>query len=662
MRVTLIAVALFAVTSLQAQVPTTTTLAQQTANNTSTSDAFPGQSNGNPAAGSVSKLPIRSLLYPGSTTKIYAHVEPWWGSGSHVDIGYSSQDPAQVHRQVQDMVSRGIDGAIVDWYGPDSYEDTGVKLLLSEAEATPNFGVIVEIDVGAIHWHSCYPTCSATTAVVNLFTQANSEFFSFPAIVRWNTRPVLMEFGFETLALPTGEPTGWNVVDWNTVQSQVPGNPALLHRNLGGYAKAQSTGAFTWMDPETVANFTAGFDDTSDLTWFYSNTLSTYPTMDTYGALWKGFNDTIASWSPTGGRHIDQSCAQTWLNTFNTVNQYYSATNQLAALQLVTWNDYEEGTEVETGIDDCIAMTPTLSGTQLSWSVTGNENAVDHYTVYASPDGLNLASLGDFSTSTHSVDLSQFTLPAGSYTMFVQAIGKPSVRNEMSAGISYSVAPPLPAPAPAPTSPTPTSPTPTTPTSPTPTSPTSPTPPPTTPTTPTAATTTTVAKDVSLSAAPAALTVNPGQSGTFTLTVAQVGASDPVQLSCSAPTGVSCSFSASTLTPSSSGSQVQLTVATPAQSAQNQSDAPVFAGLFSGLGLLGLATTSSARRKRKVAVVVILGLLLLSQIACGGVGNTTTTTTPQQPTTTVTATTYTITVTAVSGTVTKSTVVTLTVG
>jgi len=135
----------------QAQLPSTTTLSQQTANNTSAASSFTTQINGNLGAGNVSKLPIRSLLYPGATTRIFAHVEPWWGSGSHISIGYSSQDPAQVHRQVQDMVSRGIDGVVVDWYGPGSYEDTGVKLLIAEAEATHNFNVLVEIDVGAIN-------------------------------------------------------------------------------------------------------------------------------------------------------------------------------------------------------------------------------------------------------------------------------------------------------------------------------------------------------------------------------------------------------------------------------------------------------------------------------------------------------------------------------
>jgi hypothetical protein len=260
----------------QAQLPTTTTLSQQTANNTSAADGFISQSNGNAAAGNVSKLPIRSLLYPGATTTIYAHVEPWWGSGSHINIGYSSQDPAQVHRQVQDMVSRGIDGIVVDWYGPGSYETKGVQLLIAEAQATPNFSVLVEIDVGAINWFSCYPTCSATTAVINLFTAANTNFFSSSAIAKNNGRPLLMEFGMETLSLPAGAPAGWNVVDWSAVQTQTPGNLAIIHRNLGGYSKSQSNGAFVWMEPKSP--FIAGFDDLADLNWFYSNSISTFPT------------------------------------------------------------------------------------------------------------------------------------------------------------------------------------------------------------------------------------------------------------------------------------------------------------------------------------------------------------------------------------------------
>jgi hypothetical protein len=70
-----------------------TTLALETGNNTSTANSFGGQSNGNPGPGNVSKVDTHSLLYAGATTKIYAHVMPWWGSSSHTDIGYNSNDP-----------------------------------------------------------------------------------------------------------------------------------------------------------------------------------------------------------------------------------------------------------------------------------------------------------------------------------------------------------------------------------------------------------------------------------------------------------------------------------------------------------------------------------------------------------------------------------------
>lgn len=601
--------------SAPAQLSTSTTLAQQTANNTSASNTFAGQSNGNAAAGNVSKLPIRSLLYPGSTTRIFAHVEPWWGSSSHVNIGYNSQDPAQVHRQVQDMVSRGIDGAVIDWYGPGSYEDPGVKLYVSEAEATPNFTIVIEIDVGGIKWHSCYPTCSATTAAINLFTTASTNFFSSPAIERWNGRPVAMEFAFSTLTLPSGAPSGWNVVDWNAVEAQVPGNVAFLHRNFNGYSVAQSAGAFVWMEPESLSNFTAGFDDTVDLDWFYSNSVKSYPAKLPFGALWKGFDDTIASWSPPGGRHIDQNCGQTWLNTFAKINQYYSSTRQLAALQLVTWNDYEEGTEIETGIDNCVSLSPALSGSQLSWTTAGNENAVDHYTVYASPDGSALASIGDFSTSTHSLDLSSFSLPAGTYSMYVQAVGKPTIVNHISPAVTYTVTAVQPKPSPKP-----------------------------------------VQRNVTVSANPSSQTVTSGQTAAYTLTVAQTGSTDPVQLSCTG-SGVSCTFSSSTVNASSSGTQVQMTVSTTSQSARNLGDSPVLAALFGGIGLFGLTL-----RRRRVAALLLLACALALQIACGGVGMTTTTASkPPTVATTSTPTTYSITVNAVSGSVSKSTIVSLTV-
>src|SRR3954466_4112704 len=85
----------------------TTTLAAQTANNTSGSQSFINQSNGNSAPGNVSKVDVHNLLYPGATTKVYAHLLVWFGGSSHMNVGYSSNDAAQIHRQITDMISRG---------------------------------------------------------------------------------------------------------------------------------------------------------------------------------------------------------------------------------------------------------------------------------------------------------------------------------------------------------------------------------------------------------------------------------------------------------------------------------------------------------------------------------------------------------------------------
>src|SRR6202171_4178457 len=117
----------------------TTTLAAQTFNNTSAANSFATQSNGNRGAGHVSKSDIHSLLYSGNTTKVYAHLMVWFGGSNHMNVGYSSTDAGQVTRQITDMISRGINGVIIDWYGPDSSTDQAAKLVMAEAEKHPGF-------------------------------------------------------------------------------------------------------------------------------------------------------------------------------------------------------------------------------------------------------------------------------------------------------------------------------------------------------------------------------------------------------------------------------------------------------------------------------------------------------------------------------------------
>src|SRR5579864_2687624 len=158
----------------------TTTLAAQTANNTSAANSFVSQSNGNLGGGNVSKVDVHSLLYTGATTKVYAHLMLWFGQSNHMNVGYNSTDPAQIQRQVEDMISRGIDGVIIAWYGPNNAIDQATKLLMAQAENHPGFTFAIMIDHGAIEWDSC-GGCNPQQALTAQMQYLEQTYFHSPA-------------------------------------------------------------------------------------------------------------------------------------------------------------------------------------------------------------------------------------------------------------------------------------------------------------------------------------------------------------------------------------------------------------------------------------------------------------------------------------------------
>jgi PKD repeat protein len=407
----------------------TTTLTAETANNTSAANSFLSQSNGNLGATNISKMPTRNLLFPGSTAKIYVHLMPWFGFGDHMNVGYSSDDPVQVQRQVNDMVSRGLDGAIIDWFGQGtlthefaSYSQV-VQDFMQDAELQANFNFAIMDDAGSLQACAGTTGCDLTQTLINDLTYAYNNYENSPAYLHYNNQPVVYFFGEEAYTL-----------DWTRIRASVPGNPLFIFRNTGGFTSAQSNGAFSWVAPETVSSsdpMALGYLDNFDKT-----ALSLLPAYSTESG-YKGFNDALAAWGT--GRLIQQQCGQTWLASMAEAGKFYSAAKPMLGIQLVTWNDYEEATELESGIDNCVTMSAQAKGTVASWSITGQANTLDHYTVFASQDGENLMWLADVPTSSNSLDLAQFQLNAGNYTVYVKAVGKPSLVNKMSAGVSLTI-------------------------------------------------------------------------------------------------------------------------------------------------------------------------------------------------------------------------------
>ena len=395
------------------------TLASETANNTSAANSFRPLSNGQGAAGNVSKLPIQSLLYSGSTTKIYAHLLGWFGNSSHMNVGYQSNDVGQVHRQVADMMSRGIAGAIIDWHGPGSTTiDDTAKLLRKEAEAqNGSFQFAVTEDVGSLSTFAASNHCDVTDQVISDLNYIASNFAVSSAYLQMNGRPAVFFFGVDTY-----------YIDWNRVASSVAGNPLLVFRGSGAFKHVQSDGAFQWEDHNSSNPFDPQLTAQDQ---FYSTAVAN-PSKVAFGSGYVGFNDTLAGWGTN--RLTDRDCGQTWLASLNEVSKFYSSSHQLAALQIVTWNDYEEGTAIESGIDNCVYLTPSISGSSLHWTVSGgNENTIDHYTVFFSTDGKNLEDLADVPAGKHSFDLSS----QNSGTFYIKVVGKASFQNKISPGITY---------------------------------------------------------------------------------------------------------------------------------------------------------------------------------------------------------------------------------
>ena len=540
----------------------TTTLTAQTANNTSAANSFTNQTNGNLAAGNISQVDVHSLLYSGADTKVYAHLLLWFGGSNHMNVGYNSNNAAQVHRQITDMISRGIQGVIIDWYGPNNSIDQATKLVMAEAETHPGFTFAIMIDQGAIEWDSC-SGCSPQQALIQQLQYIEQTYFPSPAYMKWQGKPVVTNFNIDLSF----------TVDWNAVTGALSSQPVFLFQNNNGFSHALSSGSYSWVMP-TASDYGLNY-----LTSFY-DTGTPLENEQTVGATYKGFNDTLASWG--SNRIMGQQCGQTWLQTFSRINGIYNSGKQLAALQLVTWNDYEEATEIESGINNCLSVTASTSGNSLQWSVNGDESTVDHYVAYISKDGQNLMSLGEAYPGTGSVNLCSYSVPNGSYVSYVQAVGKPSIANQMSKAVKFTL---------------------------------------------NCSQDSSTNGNLSLGANPSALTIPKGKSGKMTVTATPLSGSfnNSIGLTCSGlPAGLTCSFSPGFITPGAKVASSVLTVTSePVAFAHNSVGRAFFlaSGLF-GFGLMGITVIGKINRRRMIALIggAVLVALVLFASSCGGGG------------------------------------------
>src|SRR5580658_8146493 len=78
--------------------------------------------------------------------QILAVYEPWFGHPKHLSVGYSSQDPVVIRKQIDHAKALGISGFVVDWYGDrEPFIDRSYALIQTIA-AEKNFHVSMMYD------------------------------------------------------------------------------------------------------------------------------------------------------------------------------------------------------------------------------------------------------------------------------------------------------------------------------------------------------------------------------------------------------------------------------------------------------------------------------------------------------------------------------------
>lgn len=421
-----------AANSSQAQ-RTATTLTQLTRNNTSASSGFAALPNGDAAPGNVSKVSIRKLLPPGFNGKILAHWMPWWKctedpcEGSHdkrdrVRVHYSTEDGAQIDRTIADMISRGYDGVMVAESNAGGDHTAGAVAMARESQKFANF----VFSVSENHLNKIQSEGEQWKKLMSDMLFAQSHYFNMPNYLRIDGRPVVYIFDNAQ-------------IDWARAEAQTQGNPIFI---LDGPSHAtKSLGGFYWFGGLTHNADVSSGEALRKLDSFYSEVAANRGRIYS-GSFFKGFDDSLAPWGER--RKIDQDCGLTFIRSLATATKHLSRTpGNLALLQVATWNDYEEGTEVETGIDNCGSIKAEVSGTQIkplpSFTSPGSEETVDHYEVYLSVDGENLLDAGPIAVGGDSFDAATLGLVPGTYKVFVQMIGKSHILNRISPVVSLSV-------------------------------------------------------------------------------------------------------------------------------------------------------------------------------------------------------------------------------
>jgi hypothetical protein len=273
---------------------------------------------------------------PGLHPKLLAVYMPWFGNHPPMDVGYSSQDPAVLRKQIQQARQMGISAFVVDWYGEsNAYSDHNFALL--EEVASQN-----HFQVALLYNEAADEDAQSTDDAIAALDKAYASYFGPTAEYRdayltENGSPIVFIF-----------PKSGHV-DWTKVRQHCnrwERAPLLIYKDQPAAQYAGDfAGSFAWVQPGPAGWAPDGGNWGQAYLENFYKTMQKHPDKIAVGGAWPGFDDSAAQWGLN--RHMQSACGKTLDETLNFYQRYYDNSKPLPFLLIETWNDYEEGTAIE---------------------------------------------------------------------------------------------------------------------------------------------------------------------------------------------------------------------------------------------------------------------------------------------------------------------------
>jgi hypothetical protein len=286
---------------------------------------------------------------PAEPAKMLAVYEPWFGHPQHISVGYSSQDPVTIKKQIQQAKSLGISGFVVDWYGDrEPYIDKSYALVQSIA-ADEHFNVAMMYD------ESTQDADMATDDALVAFDSFREKYLApeargRQAYLNYKDRPMIFIF-------PKGGRTDWNRVREET--NKWSPAPLLIYEYRPTTFATAFDGFYAWINPGPKGWIQDGSAWGEEyLRDFYKTMQTKYQDKIAVGAVWPGFDDRKASW--TLNRYMSRRCGETLADTMNVYRQTIQSGDPVPFLLIATWNDYEEGSAIERESEKCTPVSKAL--------------------------------------------------------------------------------------------------------------------------------------------------------------------------------------------------------------------------------------------------------------------------------------------------------------